>query len=225
MKRKYTKYEIEFVKNNYKKFGITYCSKRLNLSVFHINKIAKSIGISLSYTDICKIRSLSKIKEIIQYKVNPSNFIKFQSPEHVYILGFLWADGHIEKNRYRINCCIKRVDFKYLKPIFKSTGIWNIKHIMIRDKFKLTLIQTSNRILWDFLVENDYLIKSGASPDKILSKIPEHLKHYWWRGYFDGDGCVDVRKTANRVTISSVYNQDWRFIGNSPENHPASAGG
>ena len=70
----------------------------------------------------------------------------------------------------------------------------------------------TNKFIHNFLVENDYISKSTASADKILSKIPEHLKHYWWRGYFDGDGCFCKSNRSYIFTISSNIDQNWNFI-------------
>lgn len=214
MKKIFTKSDKQFIQDNYLKFGITYCANHLNSSVWFVNKQANKFGLFLTNKAISNIKKNSKWKKDNEYKVNPRGFIDFNSREHVYILGFLWADGHVNKDRYRINCCVQARDFKYLKSIFQSTGEWDIRNVTFRKKFKSTLAQTSNRTLWEFLVENDYLIKSDASPDKILSKIPENLRHYWWRGYFDGDGTIDIKTGSSRASIVSTYDQNWNFCEN-----------
>ena len=48
--------------------------------------------------------------------------------------------------------------------------------------------------------------------DKILSKIPDNLKHYWFRGLIDGDGCFYFHKYHKEMTLASSYNQDWNYI-------------
>ena len=85
----------------------------------------------------------------------------------------------------------------------------------IKNKNRLDF-RIVNRFLYNFLKENDYHIKSGASASKILLKIPEHLQHYWWRGFIDGDGCF-VRNERNRLNIlqiTSTFDQGWSFIKN-----------
>ncbi len=72
----------------------------------------------------------------------------------------------------------------------------------------------TNKRLKDYLLTNDYGIKSGASACKILSCIPESLKHYWWRGYFDGDGSIIHSARKTEMSITSCYNQDWTFFNN-----------
>jgi hypothetical protein len=65
--------------------------------------------------------------------------------------------------------------------------------------------------LHGFLLEHDFLKKSGASACKILSKIPPQYKHYWWRGYFDGDGSFVFDGATVRASIISCFDQDWTF--------------
>lgn len=63
-----------------------------------------------------------------------------------------------------------------------------------------------------FLKQNDYKTKN-LSPDKIILKIPKNLKQYWWRGYFDGDGCISLfSKNKCHVIFSGPINQKWDFV-------------
>ena len=72
-------------------------------------------------------------------------------------------------------------------------------------------ICSSNKILYNFLTEKGYEEKSLEDPYKILDIIPENLKHYWWRGYIDGDGSFYCNKKNHvyRFQISGSYNQKW----------------
>lgn len=79
------------------------------------------------------------------------------------------------------------------------------------------MFKCSNYYIGVFLEGMDYHKKSYSSACKILSKIPDHLKHYWWRGYFDGDGCFYIPKgkkikSGCSIKITSSYAQDWSFI-------------
>jgi hypothetical protein len=71
------------------------------------------------------------------------------------------------------------------------------------------------RGICNFLIENDYKSKINSA-DKILSKIPEELQVYWFRGLVDGDGCFYVNKKnkASHFEIYSEYNQNWQFVEN-----------
>jgi len=81
-----------------------------------------------------------------------------------------------------------------LLDIFNSTGKWRYYNIS-RNQWKPILSAVvNNRLLYEFLVDNDYKLKSYNSADKILSKIPNSLHHYFFRGLIDGDGCFYLNK-------------------------------
>lgn len=130
-------------------------------------------------------------KSFIDYKL----FEKIDNPIVSYFLGFLWADGWVNK-REKINTFlikIKTDDSIYLKELLPKIGNFNIRDYSSFDKrfnksFNHTIFECSEKDVKKFLVENDYLIKSEESPKKIFSKIPSELKKYFLRGLFDGDG-------------------------------------
>lgn len=155
-----------------------------------------------------------------QDKINLAN--KFINPEHptlAYILGLLWADGcvTIKDRRRDIRLTTTYPDANYFIPIFKSTGKWGVyssKHVN-HPTWKTTCqITTHNKKLAEFLYFKDYVSKSNKSADLILETIPEHLKHYWFLGLLDGDGCIIVDKKyfCYNVVFTSSYEQDWRYL-------------
>jgi hypothetical protein len=66
--------------------------------------------------------------------------------------------------------------------------------------------------LHSFLKENDYCNKSITTPSKILSIIPKNLHHYFFRGYFDGDGCFTKIKTCPTIIWTGSYEQNWNDV-------------
>lgn len=164
-----------------------------------------------------------------QSAVSHDFFINCCTPESAYLLGFLWGDGYLyhrsfvekrkmkkgissyNKHSYhiRIECC--EDDLSSLIPIFEQSGKWTSYRRSPANRKPQLCLSTANKVLYDFLSTHNYKIKSGASPE-ILKIIPEELIHYWWRGYFDADGCIYRIKNSNsgkQVSISSVYDQDW----------------
>lgn len=145
-------------------------------------------------------------------KLNKKLFLNITTKEIAYLYGFIWADGHIvireNKYDYRVMIKIAKGDGKEIKDILLKTGDWCISYPNNGGTIQFQASKNDKEIV-NFLKDNDYLIKSGASPDKILSKIPEHLKHYWWRGYFDGDGYVC--KSWWNIDIASAIEQNWLF--------------
>ncbi len=136
--------------------------------------------------------------------------MKYLSPEYCYILGFLWADGSIRNaigNKVRIK--LKSIDMDSLLHIFLSTGDWAIKRTNY-SKNEMTTLSFSDKLIYDFLYHLDYHKKTGASAKKVLDFIPEDLRHYWWRGYFDGDG--SIAKNIKCVCITACFKQNWSFV-------------
>lgn len=129
-----------------------------------------------------------------------------------YILGLLWADGSLHNNMVALESIEE--DIKFLKEYFLSTGKWNIR-FRKRNNWKPQMAyHISNKQFSDYLKENDYDKKSFISPDKILEKIPDNLKKFWFRGYWDGDGCFyyNDKNRAVQCSATSTYNQDWTFL-------------
>lgn len=147
--------------------------------------------------------------------INPDYFINVNTPESAYLLGLLWADGCVRKNNYHYNIDLSIItkDYKSIAKLFNYFGKWTIYKRQRKNRQEQTIIKTSNKRLFDFLVSKDYKIKSITSPHKILSIIPDNLKHYWFRGYSDGDGCFCFSKPYNRrFSFSGDYNTNWRCI-------------
>ena len=83
--------------------------------------------------------------------------------------------------------------------------------------YSQTNVITNNKRILNFLIEHDFDKKSYMSADKILSKIPDELKHYFFRGLIDGDGCFYYYKPENGSTLrqfalASSYEQDWSYF-------------
>lgn len=140
--------------------------------------------------------------------LNPS------TKEAAYLLGLLWADGTIGGKNYSVTITCVSDDLepirKHLEPMGEILNYYRIPKNSTREQLTLGF---GNKIIHKFLTENDYRAKSFESADKILSKIPDDLKHYWWRGYFDGDGCLYIKKHYN-LFFTSAYDQNWSFAEN-----------
>jgi AP2 domain len=203
--KKWTPREVNLLKKYYGVFGPKITAQRINRSYGSVCWK----GIKLGLGNIT--RPLNR--------QNLSCFWNIKSPFIAYILGFLWADGYIKSTGNVTRLHISSKDEPDIKNIiYKTSKTWKIFNFIGKGKKskgkKYTVFTISHFRLKQFLLKNDYHIKSGTSADKILSKIPEHLKHYWWRGYFDGDGCFHFGKIDHKavIMISSVYTQDWRFV-------------
>ena len=138
---------------------------------------------------------------------------------NVYLLGFLWADGWIVDGGYyhTVAMWLKKSDFDQIEHLFREGGIntfYEKQRYKNGKKFgnvgKGMRLQSKEIV--NFLIENDYKVKSFVSPTKILSKIPNELKYYFWRGYIDGDGCISSLPHRRELAIWSTIEQDWSEV-------------
>jgi hypothetical protein len=204
----WTEDQLNFLKENYKS-GITFCARKLGEKYHNVNTQLSRMGLKLTGENKGAILAIAKRQKLDDYKVKPEQFYNIKPPEVAYFLGYFWADGCVKTTRNYVQMEISPEDYESLKNTLNKIGKWNIYYPMGKNS---VVIQTSNYDIKQFLLKHDYGIKSGASADKILSKIPDELKHYWWRGYLDGDG--HIGKVNYYVGFTSGYDQDWLFVEN-----------
>jgi len=226
---RWTKEQEDFLKKNYKNSGTKYCAEKLNRKRPAIAARARKLGLKVDQNVVNEILSKTRVnwennREYDSYNVNPSQFLNIKTPEVAYLLGLIWADGHILLSNNEAQTPIIKhnaieEDNKFFLPIFKLTGNWKsfttINEKAIGNK-PISTNWTSNRILGEFLIKHDYRNKD-VSPNKILNKIPDNLKHYFFRGFFDGDGSISVGFSKNgqlyrSLSFSASKGQDWVFI-------------
>ncbi len=188
-----------------------------NLGKIHVKDIAAKLGRTTGSIQNYLFERGIKIRHSPEwYRVNPSQFHDITTPEIAYILGYLWADGHIGERCITLN--IGKKDADNVWDIFKKTGDWDNYTVKRNEDHPnwqtMSSIRCCNTQLCNYLASLGHMEKSLVSPSKVLKKVPNHLKHYWWRGYFDGDGCISVTNGENspmkiQASISGDYDQDW----------------
>lgn len=208
MDNTYTLEQEQIIRDNYPSFGAKYCAKILGKNAEAVSAKAKRMG----------IRKKGRRKHPSMQKINPEQFWNIETPEVAYFLGYFWADGSIvyAKNKtcnsYTICMEIISTDAKDIMPIMNKLGTWAINSRKRQSNWKeTTTFSTNSKDIFDFMFNNDYKTKSFSEPTKILSKIPEHLKPYWWRGYFDGDGSLYISKEDRykSMQFSSTFDYKW----------------
>lgn len=139
---------------------------------------------------------------------------KHITKESAYILGLMWADGNINSKRYSVTVTCVRSDLEQLNHIFKKTGDWKIYYRQqTKNRQPQQTFYFGSKVFAQKLEEFDYKNKSVVSANRVLSIIPDELKHYWWRGFSDGDGCFYSNKNYQFFFTGSL-NQDWDFVEN-----------
>lgn len=151
------------------------------------------------------------------YKVNEDFFKCINTEEKAYILGFICADGHIEKDRLNITVSIKDIDIlEKIRYAMHSNHL--IKEVQRTNPYKKT--NRENLILSELMIGSVELVKPlfnmGLTTNKtytlngdILKYIPKYLIRDFLRGYFDGDGNVFFGRR-----YSSGYKYNVNICGN-----------
>ena len=151
------------------------------------------------------------------YKVNENFFKCINTEEKAYILGFICADGHIEKDRLNITVSIKDRDILE-KTRYAMHSNHPIKEVQRTNSYKKT--NRENLILSELMIGSVELVKPlfnmGLTTNKtytlngdILKYIPKYLIRDFLRGYFDGDGNVFFGRR-----YSSGYKYNVNICGN-----------
>jgi hypothetical protein len=218
-KHKWTIEEENWLTNNYKHLGPDKSAEILGLTKSQI--IARTFKLKLKLP--IEFKNLLQSIKPEKCNINPDLFYNISTKEISYLLGLIWADGFLNpsKNGKNSNLGFTMVkeDIDIIKPILESIGKWNYyerKQAVESWKPSINVITNNKRIL-NFLIEHDFDKKSYISADKILSKIPDELKHYFFRGLIDGDGCFYYYKPENGSTLrqfalASSYEQDWSYF-------------
>lgn len=145
-------------------------------------------------------------------KINTQEFSKMNCPESVYLMGFIFADGHCRKKSPQISIHMSTEDLNELLFIINKFGDWKTSSY-ISNGGKSTYIQTTDKEFYDFFVNLDYKNKSYIEPTKILSIIPNDLKCYFWRGFFDGDATWTFKKgNYKRFSIAGRFDYQWEEV-------------
>lgn len=126
-----------------------------------------------------------------------------------YRLGFLWADGHLYERACRVEMEILSTDAAALGDVFPAEQGWAVKHRHRHGRKPQTTFSIVNQPFRCFLQGMGYGVREEGA-NKILEHLPPHLHPYWWRGYLDGDGHIDVRRC--HLIFCSCYNQEWGFM-------------
>lgn len=164
-----------------------------------------SVKRALSKNNI-ELRSLSQARR--KYSLNENYFDDIDTPNKAYILGFLYADGNVSKNKYVMQISLQEED-KHILEEFKIELNSNRPLYFRKSKNK------NQKNIYNLMVNNEHmynsLIDKGVVPQKtLIIKFPDFLDEklisHFIRGYFDGDGCFCLSKRKDRPnTYRSIF--------------------
>lgn len=180
----------------------------------YLIKTSGEIGAFLGYS-AKQIQSRAKILGLRKNRVFDNRYFEnIDTSEKAYWLGFLYADGWVvyndKRKNYEVGIELQRND-KYMLERLNNTlgGAFTIKDI---DKEHVFVVQsycdvyTSVLRMYSKSMAMD-LISHGVVPNKTYKKeypvVSDDLFADFFRGYFDGNGCIYdyVRKTTGRSYV------------------------
>jgi len=173
-------------------------------------KVMKAFLISRGY----KIRNFSEaatVSNINRAKYKDKNYFNTQSPNMAWLLGFLASDGCVRKDRNEIKIGLSKVDQEILEKIKAELKIENkISEYVTAEGFESVTLQ------WTCKEHKDELAKYSIVPDKTFKIQPPYkLERKYWidyiRGYFDGDGSVNLIHNKEQKSLR------WQVCSATPE--------
>jgi predicted transcriptional regulator len=197
--------EIDFVKENYMEMKTSDISKLLNRTTSAIELKARRLGLK-KYPYTCDYHYFDEI----------------DTEEKAYWLGFLTADGWINKNDTS-NAGVTGIELQYgdvnhLKKFNKSIGgnyqitdRWRTCSLS-NDKEKkhhLCCIRIFSLTMYNSLTNKGFA--KNKSYDFYMPSLREDLIKHYIRGYFDGDGCFTFTNKSfhiNFITASKMLSDD-----------------
>jgi hypothetical protein len=184
-KRVWTKDEINILLNNTNLKDIEF-AKQLNRSIHSIR------GKRRQY--------YRKYNSAVRYSMD-MNFFKAWTDEKAYVLGFIYADGCVQKSKSGSELKIKIKDHKLLEKI----------NIIMKSNYPIRSQKSSIGFIYSLSITRkeivEDLLKLGLTPKKSLTMqfpdIPSVYLFHFIRGYFDGDGNTGISKNYLIIEFTS----------------------
>lgn len=181
--------------------------------------IAKKYGYKTTYTikQILKNNNISlrsNAENMVLHnkkKAKKKNIKYFDNESHnmAWLLGFLAADGCIYRNKNEIKIGLSSVDREILEKIKEEVEIENkILDYTTNKGFNVSELR------WTCEEHKKKLVEYGIIPNKTFCLgIPYKLNKKYWidyiRGYFDGDGSINLIQNGNALR--------WQICSATPE--------
>lgn len=190
------------------KRGQIYCAKQLNISQAVLKKELKELGIKIrTYAEAATVSNINRET----YK--DKDYFSIQSHNMAWLLGFIASDGTIRKDSNSIKIGLARKDREILEKIRTELKIEReVKDYTTTNGFDYSQLE------WSCEQHKKDLSRYFIVPEKTFTLKPpyELAKTYWIdyiRGYFDGDGSVNLIQGKNlRWQVCSATPEILKFI-------------
>ena len=198
-KSPWTEDEIAFVKENYMEMKTADISKMLNRTMNSIELKASRLGLK-KYPYTCDYHYFDKI----------------DTEEKAYWLGFLTADGWINRSK-KTNSGVTGIELQYgdiehLRKFNKSingnyqiTDRWKRCAISTKDpnkKYHVCIIRIFSITMYETLCKLGF--SNNKSYDFCMPELQKDLIRHYIRGYFDGDGGLCFTNKSFHVDFTTA---------------------
>jgi len=163
--------------------------KEFKLNASTICRIIKRLG--------GKIRPAEENKR--KFKIRYNFFDIIDTEEKAYFLGFLMADGNVDKKRNNIRLVLHQKDVDILYKLRSALFIGDPLPSIGEDRVYRYLTISSAHI-------KEALGRQGCVPAKTfktsLPQLPDDLMWHFLRGLYDGDGGITIDKARVRIHLT-----------------------
>lgn len=198
VKKELKAYRMAVVRARYEEEGSVPIAKDLGITRSGVLRMAKAM--KLKYKDQ---RKKSAIKRQISNTTCNYNYFKTWSPNMAYALGYIYADGCINKSKTAVMLLCHSKDEEIIVQIHKEM---DSKHHIGRRPAKTyggrnngprTYCNFSSMLLVKDLIELHGVRPGKTKLDLPLPNIPDEYFGHFFRGFIDGDGHISVPKEGS----------------------------
>lgn len=164
----------------------------------------------------------------MQYRINMRKHIfnetffeNIDTEEKAYWLGFICADGYINKRGSTVGITLDVKDKMHLEKFLKALDS-NLMRLDFRKGQYNKSYKSTDKVYINLYSKkmNSDLRKIGLTEFKsrdlkeLLIKLNKELTRHFIRGYFDGDGCVfDSYIKYGKLKEKKCYSPGFTFVG------------
>ena len=207
--RKYTKEEIDFVKENYHKIPTVDIAKKINTKLNLVMIIAYRYGLTSN------IRILLPTNKAQSIKCNESYF-KVPNLVNCYWAGFLAADGNISDfdKKKRLSLQISDKDYEHCKKFADELNFsGKISRYTRKNGVKMCNFSINSNKLCHDLEENFNIVPRKTLKLQPPNIIDQEMIYSYIVGYLCGDGWISKRKKYQNLFTFGFIGQktflDW----------------
>lgn len=199
----------DFIKDNYLTLGYKRLAEQLNCSRQTVTRFCKKHGFIISdEQNLVNLRNFIDEKWSTRHESLTEDFTNIKDPQIIYLLGFIWGDGHVTKNYIELQ--IQEEDGLEVQKILPLKDFWRFYSVPPQSKgHKPRLVMKIHSVsLSELLLDLDFGKKTFVFPQKLLSRIDDKLQYLFWRGLFDADGHVSKTKRMFHLYFHSECDTD-----------------